>query len=290
MTQRINTIPQLAPRATDAHKGDFGKVLIVGGSRGMIGAPSLAANAALRSGAGLVRVAIPETIQLTVAQLTPCATTIPLEDDEGLISRRALNDIFNALEDNDTLALGPGLGQSNELAEIVQTVVSQCKKPLVIDADGLNNLAAAGGISLDLGSRAVLTPHPGEMRRLWRAYFREEIPTNRTEQAEKLAQHTGAIVVLKGAGTVVTDGKSTYINETGNPGMATGGTGDVLTGCIAALLARQGDGAVTALDAAVLGVYVHGRAGDLAGAAMGQTALIATDLLDWLVQAWKILE
>ena len=288
MTQKITTIPRLTPRPADAHKGDFGKVLIVGGSRGMIGAPSLTANAALRSGAGLVRVAIPETIQLTVAQLTPCATSIPLaEDEQGCLSHQALNDILNALEDNNVLALGPGLGQPNELAELVLAVVTQCDKPMVIDADGLNNLAAVGGKALELGSSAVLTPHPGEMQRLWRACLREEIPAQRTAQAEKLAQYTGSVIVLKGANTVVTDGQSTYINETGNPGMASGGTGDVLTGIIAALLARQGNGAMTTLEAAVLGVYIHGRAGDLAAAVMGQTSLIATDLLDWLVQAWE---
>ena len=291
MSQRITTIPKLTPRTAQAHKGDFGKVLIVGGSRGMVGAPSLAANAALRSGAGLVRVAVPQTIQLTVAQLTPCATTIPLaEDNKGFLSRHALNDILNALEDNDVLALGPGLGQTNELTELVPTVINQCDKPMIIDADGLNNLAAVGSNAWKLGPNTVLTPHPGEMRRLWQGCFREEMPADRTEQAEKLARRTHTVVVLKGAGTVVTDGKSTYINETGNPGMATGGTGDVLTGCIAALSARQGTAAMSVLDAAILAVYVHGRAGDLAAAVMGQTALIAADLIDRLCQAWQMLE
>ena len=135
MTEKITTIPQLKPRAVDSHKGMYGKVLVVGGSRGMIGAPSLAGNAALRSGAGLVRMAAPGSIQLSIAQITPCATTIPLaEDDKGKISRAAVREILGALEDNDSGALGPGMGQSVELQEVMKEVVGQCQKPMVIDA------------------------------------------------------------------------------------------------------------------------------------------------------------
>jgi len=276
----------LPPRAEDAHKGQFGRVLIVGGSRGMVGAPALTANAALRSGAGLVRMAVPKSIQLTTAGLTPCATSIPLaEDEKGLISSNAIHDILNALDENDSLALGPGLGQSGDLQLLVETIVKQYQKPLIIDADGLNNLTAIVGEDLQLTANTILTPHPGEMTRLWRAWFREELPGDRTEQAEKLAQRCGAVVVLKGAGTVVADGKRTYINETGNPGMATGGSGDVLTGCIAALTANKTAG-FDALTAAISSVYIHGRAGDLAAAVMTKTALTATDIIDFLGDAW----
>lgn len=286
MSERITEIPKLPPRADDAHKGRFGRVLIVGGSRGMIGAPALTANAALRSGAGLVRIAVPESVQLTTAGLTPCAISIPLaEDEKGLISSRATHDILNAMDESDSLAFGPGLGQSNDLQLVVETIVKQYKKPLIIDADGLNNLTAIAGEDLQLTANTILTPHPGEMARLWRAWFREEQPGDRTEQAEKLSQRCGAVVVLKGAGTVVTDGERTYVNETGNPGMATGGSGDVLTGCIAALTANKEAGFDT-LTAAISGVYIHGRAGDLAAAVLTETALTATDIIEFLSDAW----
>ena len=286
MAEIITTIPQLKPRAVDAHKGFYGKVLVVGGSRGMIGAPSLAGNAALRSGAGLVRVATPGSIQLSVAQITPCATSISLaEDEKGLISRAAVGEILGALDDNDSVALGPGMGQSVALQEVMKEVVGRCHKPMVIDADGLNNLVGLVGGGLQLPENTVLTPHPGEMKRLWRAYFREGLPVERVEQAEKLAERVGAVVVLKGAGTVVTDGARTYVNETGNPGMATGGMGDVLTGVIGALLANGAD-KLSALNASILGVYVHGRAGDQAAAVQGEVALMASDLLDWLGDGW----
>jgi len=285
MAKRITEIPERPARVSDAHKGTFGKVLVVGGSRGMIGAPALAANAALRSGAGLVRVVTVRSIQLAVAQLAPCATTIPLaEDEQGLLGQGAVHEILNGLEDNDCLALGPGLGQSTELQGVVERIVGACKLPMVIDADGLNNLAALGQVQL--GGRTVLTPHPGEMGRLWQAQCRDEMPGERPEQAEKLAQQCGAVVVLKGAGTVVSDGQQTYVNSTGNPGMATGGTGDVLTGIIAALLADKA-AAFSALEAAILGVYVHGRAGDLAAGAKSQISLIASDLIDHLGEVWK---
>jgi len=278
----ITDIPQLPTRLRDGHKGDYGKILIIGGSRGMIGAPSLAAQAALRSGAGLVRIAVPESIQLSVAQLTPCATTIPLaEDEKGMLSRAGEVEISQALADIDVVALGPGLGLSNDLQGIVTKVVKDFVGPIVIDADGLNNLAAAG--VMQLTANTILTPHPGEMQRLWRACFREKLPEQRQEQAEKLALRCGAVVALKGAGTVITDGKKTYINTTGNPGMATGGSGDVLTGCIAAL-AGQG---LSALNASILGVYAHGYAGDLAAKELSETAMTANDIIEYLGRAWR---
>lgn len=292
MTKKITNIPKLSPRKQDSHKGHFGRVLIIGGCRGMMGAPALAANAAFRSGAGLVRLAVPQHIQLAAASLAPCATSIVLAGDEnGYISRSAIHEILHAMEDNDCVALGPGLGLTHDLQTVVETIICQWDKPLVIDADGLNNLAAVlagAGVPIKLPDKTVLTPHPGEMKRLWKAVFREDMPSDRTEQAETLAQRTGVVVALKGAGTVVTDGRQTYRNDTGNPGMATGGSGDVLTGIIAALLARQESaGPLSTLDAAILGVFAHGRAGDLAAAVMGQEALIASDLLDWLPEAWQ---
>ena len=291
MPQRITQIPQLPPRAPDTHKGDFGRILLVGGSRGMIGAPALAANAALRSGAGLVRLAVPRGIQPTVAALAPCATSLPLaENEKGLITRSATKEVLNALTDNDVLALGPGLGCSNDLHTLVDRVVRDSALPMVIDADGLNNLAASPGSDLVLFANTVLTPHPGEMRRLWPRWFpTEELPASRIEQAQSLSERSGAVIVLKGAGTVVTDGDNTYVNTTGNPGMATGGAGDVLTGCLAALLALCGTTNFSVLDAAILATYVHGLAGDIAAAELTQTAMTATDLIDSLPRAWATL-
>jgi len=289
MAEQVTQIPLLPQRHTAGHKGDFGKVLVIGGSRGMIGAPALVANAALRSGAGLVRMAVPESIQLTVASLAPCATSLPLDENEdGLISRLDVSDLLDMVEQNDAVAVGPGLGCSSDLQALGEVLLTECKKPIVVDADGLNNLADAGIKAIQACANKILTPHPGEMRRLWRACFAEEPPSQRITQAEKLAQRCHAVVVLKGAGTVVTNGQRTYLNATGNPGMASGGSGDVLTGCIGALLARQpAAGAFEPFEAAVLAVYVHGRCGDLAAAKLGQTSMIATDLIQYLPAAWR---
>jgi len=283
MTEEITQIPRLPARPRDAHKGLFGRILIIGGSRGMVGAPSLAGRAALRSGAGLVRIAVPASIQLTVASLVPCATTIPLaEDTMGRISGKAIPEILAAIEDNDIIAIGPGLAQSNELQGLLEGIIRQGEKPVVLDADGLNNLAALWHEKIQLPAKTILTPHPGEMKRLWAAILREPVPLERRQQAETLARKLQAVVVLKGVGTVITDGKRTYINTTGNPGMATGGTGDVLTGCIAGVLGQG----LAPFETAVLGVYVHGRAGDLTAAERSEIALTAEDVIDFLPPAW----
>ncbi len=281
--QLIETIPKLKPRLADAHKGDFGKVLIVAGSLGMSGAAALAGRSALRGGAGLVRVATPKSILPIVASIEPSYTMIPLpEDDAGRISAQAAAQILNAAADNDATAFGPGVGVSTDLRAILERFIEQDGLNLVIDADGLNNLAALADWPQKLKANLILTPHPGEMKRLWPALIREPMPQERQDQAVKFARRTKAVVVLKGAGTVVTDGERVYTNKTGNPGMATAGAGDVLTGIITALVAHG----LSSLDAAILGVYVHGRAGDIAAEALTQTSLIATDIIDHLPQAW----
>jgi NAD(P)H-hydrate epimerase len=278
--QRITDVPRLPERPSDGHKGTFGKVLIVGGSRGFSGAPALSAKAALRSGAGLVRVAAPASIQPIVAALDPCYTTVELpEDRQGQISESAIPQILKQADENDVIAFGPGVGTGRGAEHVLLTLLAINDLPLVIDADGLNVLAALKGPGNWLRHKrasVILTPHPGEMKRLWGGLFRESLPSDRIEQAVRLAQHADCIVVLKGAGTVVTDGRCVYVNTTGNPGMATAGAGDVLTGVIAAL---WGQG-LAPLDAAVLGVYAHGLAGDRAAEAFGQIGLIATDIID----------
>lgn len=279
----IETVPKLKPRPVNAHKGDFGKVCIIAGSVGFSGAAALAGKAALRSGAGLVRVAVPKSILPIVASIEPSYTTIPLDDDSaGRISKKALNTILDILPQNDCFAIGCGIGVSSALGVILEALIKQENLKLVIDADGLNNLSKIQNWQNGLKAKIILTPHPGEMKRLWPSVMRDALPPDRTCQAVQLAQKTASIVVLKGAGTIVTDGRSLYVNKTGNPGMATAGTGDVLTGCIAALLGQK----LELLDAAILGVFIHGLAGDIAAQRLGQVSLIATDIIDSLGQAF----
>jgi NAD(P)H-hydrate epimerase len=279
----ISDIPRLEPRRAEAHKGDFGKICIVAGSMGMSGAAAIAGRAALRAGAGLVRVATPGSVLPIVASVEPSFTTIPLaEDGAGRISAKAMSAVLDAAGDNNVLAFGPGVGVSSELRRVLEALLKQEGLRLVVDADGLNNLAKMKNWTSWLRAELILTPHPGEMKRLWEGLFREELPGERQEQAGRLSERTKSVVVLKGAGTVVTDGQRVYVNQTGNPGMATAGSGDVLTGIIAAL-AGQGLGN---FDAAVLGVHVHGLAGDIAAQKFGQVSLMTTDIIDCLPEAF----
>ncbi len=280
----VREVPKLPPRPVEGHKGTFGRVLVVAGSIGMTGAAALVGRAALRAGAGLVRVATSKSALPIVAAIEPSYTTLPLpEDAAGRASSKAINAILNAAEENDVVAIGPGLGQSTGLRSVVETLIQQEGLRLLIDGDGLNNLSRLSGWPKKRKADLVLTPHPGEMKRLWSGLFREEMPRDRQQTATQVAQLTYTTVVLKGAGTVVTDSERLYVNTTGNPGMGTAGAGDVLTG-IASALMGQG---LSNFDAAVLGVYVHGLAGDIAAAQLGQVSLIATDLIDALPQAFQ---
>jgi hydroxyethylthiazole kinase-like uncharacterized protein yjeF len=272
-------------RAPDSHKGLYGHVLVVGGSRGKIGAPALTARGALRSGAGLVTVAPPVSCWPLVASFTAEAMTDPLpETAAGTIAEDALEHVlaFGA----SVIAVGPGLGRSPSTTEFVRHLVTRSRVPLVIDADALN--ALAGHVDL-LRSRVatdvIVTPHPGEMARLTGLSI-PDVQRARLSIARSFAESYGVHVVLKGHRTVVaTPTGDAFINSTGNPGMATAGTGDVLTGVIAAWLASG----QPALDAAILGVYLHGSAGDLAAARHGQIGLIATDVIDHLGLAVRAL-
>lgn len=280
----IKKIPKLKPRARDTHKGDFGRVCIIAGSIGMSGAAALAGRAALRAGAGLVRVATPKSVLPIVASIEPSFTTIPLpEDNEGRITANAINTILNLIPDNDCVAFGPGLGVTQDVHSVLKRLLEQKGLRLIIDADGLNNLSKINGWPDHAKADLILTPHPGEMKRLWAGLFRTPLPADRRSQAVTLANKTRTTVVLKGAGTVVTDGEKVYINNTGNPGMATAGAGDVLTGVITALIGQG----LSNFDAAVLGVYVHGLAGDIAAKKTGQISLIATDIIEALPEAFK---
>ncbi len=281
--KRITAIPKLLSRKKDAHKGDFGKVCIVAGSIGMTGAAAIAGRSTLRSGAGLVRVATAKSALPIIAAIEPCFTSIPLDEDgAGRIAGKAIGKILKIIPENDVIAFGPGLGVSSGLQDILRTLLARDDLRFVIDADGLNNLTKIKDFHAVRKADLILTPHPGEMARLWKSIFRDPMPEDRAKTASQFAQKTGAVIVLKGAGTVVTDGQKLYVNKTGNPGMATAGSGDVLTGVIAAL-AGQG---LNSFDAAVLGVYIHGLAGDIAAKVLGQVAMIATDIAEALPKAF----
>lgn len=281
--QTITQIPKLQPRKADAHKGDFGKVLIVAGSVGMTGAAAIAGRAALRAGAGLVRVAVPQSILPIVAAVEPCFTTAALADDtKGCISSRAIGTVLAQAAQNDVVAFGPGVGIARGVKSVLEALLARDGLRLVIDADGLNNLAKIKDWPAANRTNLILTPHPGEMKRLWQGLFRETMPEDRIEITGQFAEKTRTIVCLKGAGTVVTDGQKAYVNTTGNPGMATAGSGDVLTGVITALCGQGLDN----FNAAVLGVYIHGLAGDIAAQKLGQISIMATDILDALPDAF----
>ena len=286
--QRIRSAPKLPRRNPDGHKGTYGHVLVVGGSRGMIGAVALAANAALRGGAGMVTFAAPHTVQLAIAPLCPCATSVPLAcKADGQLAADSVRQTLQWAQQCDVLAVGPGLAVGAVQKNLLLAVLEQAR-PAVIDADALNNLAALKGWPALRRCALVLTPHPGEFARLTSKTV-EAVQAGREEAALAAAGDWAAqgpkdlplVLVLKGHGTVVTDGRRIYLNATGNPGMATGGTGDVLTGLTAALIGQG----LTPFDAACLAVHCHGRAGDLAAKTLGEVSLTAWDLLDYLPAA-----
>jgi ADP-dependent NAD(P)H-hydrate dehydratase len=280
-------VPPLPPRPPDGHKGTFGRVLIIAGSRGMSGAACLAGVAALRGGAGLVSVACPAGVQSIIAGYEPGYLTIGLPDGkDGQFDIAALDQISQVTAGNDSVAIGPGLGTSDDVAAVVRRVFADLSCPLVVDADGLNVLASdfrnGNWESRQHAGRRILTPHPGEFARLT-GLTSSEIDLRRTEVAKSFAAANQVILVLKGPGTVVSDGERVYVNSTGNSGMATGGSGDVLSGLTAALLASGGD----PFEMTTLAVYLHGLAGDLAAAEMSQPGMIASDMPRFIGEAWK---
>ncbi|MGD0599185.1 MAG: NAD(P)H-hydrate dehydratase, partial [Terriglobales bacterium] len=287
---------QLAPRARDANKGSYGHVLVIGGSLGKAGAAAMAGFSALRAGAGLSTVATPKSVLATVAAFHPELMTEPLpETAAGTISLRALGPGLNSLLERKTLAIGPGISRNPETADFVRTIVQAAEKSsvgnlvgdsivnLVVDADALNAFEGAAEKLNGRGRTVVITPHPGEMSRLTGLSI-AEIQAHRLEIARDFAREHELIVVLKGHRTLIAapDG-AVWVNPTGNPGMATGGTGDILTGMVAGLIAQHPQ---QALEATALAVYLHGLAGDLASESVGENSLVATDLVRFLPQAF----
>jgi NAD(P)H-hydrate epimerase len=262
--KHVRRLPELPPRRSDAHKGDFGRVLVVAGSREMVGAAVLCARAATRSGAGLVRVALPP-------ELVPL---LPLAVPEATTCERRVPQLRRQLAEADAVVIGPGLSTAATTRTHVQTVLDHAAVPVVLDADALNVLAP---LAERLASRAplLLTPHPGEAARLL-GTTSKAVQRDRPAAVEQLCRKSGAVTVLKGEGTLVCDGERLFKNRTGNPGMATGGSGDVLGGLLAALLARGLD----PFDAACLAVCTHGAAGDRVCRDLGVSGLVASDLCD----------
>ena len=274
----------IEPRTADSHKGDFGRVTVIAGSVGKIGAAYLAGMGALRSGAGLVTVATPAGCLPIVAPMAPELMTEPLADGGGSVAASAIERVLELAQ--DVIACGPGLGRTRAASDFVRALVDRATVPLVLDADALTLLAEEPGRLVGKDDRdVIITPHPGEMARLTGSSV-DEVQANRLDVAADFATTHRVYVVLKGHRTVIaTPTGRVFINPTGNPGMATAGTGDILTGMIAAWLAQLLD----AEAACRLGVFLHGAAGDLAEAERGQVTMTATDLLERLGAALNTL-
>jgi NAD(P)H-hydrate epimerase len=255
----------------------FGRVLVVGGNASMIGAPVLTGTSALRSGAGLVQIAVPKSTLLACLSITPELIGLGLGKSTGT------DKLLEAAEKADAVVIGPGLGQSREAQERLSGIV-RMDKPMVVDADGLNILSLGKRWPTYFKAHAVLTPHPGEMSRLGKLLGRTEVPTDeqgRIDIAVEAANTFGQTIVLKGRGTVVTNGHGVYINPTGDSSLSKAGTGDVLSGIIGTLLAQKMD----PFQAACAGVWLHGKAGEIAGQRVGMRCVLAREVIDALPQA-----
>lgn len=279
---------QLLHRKINSHKGDFGHIFIIGGSAVFSGAAVLCSLAAMRTGAGLVTLGIPEDSNSAIIKIKPKEVmTFPLpQTKEGSLSFRAYKKINDFLKNIDVLVIGPGLTQNKSTQRLVRKIIANIGTPAVIDADGLN--ALVGHLNLLRNTQypirnTILTPHPGEMARLLGISIKK-VQNNRKDIAEKFAKDHNLTVVLKGHNTVVADYRGNcYINKTGNPGMGTAGSGDVLTGMVAALLGQG----LTAFNAAKYAVYLHGLAGDLAARKKTQLGMIASDIIEKIPEAIK---
>lgn len=310
----------VSERPKHSHKGDYGHVLVVAGARGKTGAAFLAAKTCLRAGAGLVTLGVPESLMDVFQGRVTEEMTLPLPDrGDGTLSSRAADTILRFLaEKADVLCIGPGIGISSETGKLMADVILSSRAPLVVDADGINSLSEAGGkgkgameILKKVHSPVILTPHPGEMARLLRGArdkeqgarkseaagfpprrvasgdsLRDEIERDRINTAVNFAGEAGTYLILKGVPTIVAEPEGrAFINSTGNPGMATAGAGDVLTGMVCSFLAQGLD----PLNASLLGVFMHGLAGDLAAREKGMHSLIASDIIDALPAAFKVI-
>ncbi len=275
-------------RERDAHKGTFGTVLIISGSSSMRGAAVFAVLGALKSGAGVVRLASVGKCIDTVSILAPEATFIELESDDNGFMRcggKTKEILYDAVKKADSVVIGSGMGVTDDTMEILRFVVQNAETPVIIDADGINCISKDIEILMDKKSEVIITPHPGEMARLLKCNS-EMINENRIMVAEKYAEQYGITVVLKGAGTIISDRCRTSANHTGNAGMSKGGSGDILSGIIGSAVAQG----IPPYDAACAGVYMHGLAGDAAAEKLGQEAMLPRDIISCLSDAFRILK
>lgn len=281
MIRRLNhelVLSLLPDRNPWGHKGNFGKLLLLCGSRGYTGAAFFAAMGALRSGAGLVFLGVPESIYGIEAVKLNEPVIFPLPDAGGRLSADAVPEILTRLPQMDAVLVGPGLGQSEGTLAVVRAVLEKAECPVVVDADGINVLSAHRDLLRGRKSPTILTPHDGEFARLGGV-----IGEDRMAAAAALAEELGCVVLLKGHETCITDGTDGFLNPTGNPGMAVGGSGDVLAGVITALLGAG----LLPLEAAACGAWLHGAAGDRCAAELGQYGMLPTDMLSALPRLMK---
>ncbi|MBC8548856.1 MAG: NAD(P)H-hydrate dehydratase, partial [Candidatus Brocadiales bacterium] len=272
---KIKSLPELNSRKNNTHKGSYGRVLVLAGSPGLTGAAYLCSKAALRSGSGIVTLGVPESLNPVMEVKLTCVMTRPLpETKASTLSKKARSEIIKLCESHDVVALGPGLSQEPETRELILWLIKNIDRDMVIDADGLNALSDNVKILHKIKKHAVLTPHPGEMSRLTGLSSAKDVQKERLNTAKqfvksiqkKLSNEKRLTLVLKGDKTIVAESGKVYINRTGNPGMATAGAGDVLTGIIASLIGQGYD----VFDASQLGVYIHGLAGDIAANKKGE--------------------
>ena len=281
MIRRLNhelVLSLLPDRNPWGHKGNFGKLLLLCGSRGYTGAAFFAAMGALRAGAGLVFLGVPESIYGIEAVKLNEPVIFPLPDAGGRLSADAVPEILTRLPQMDAVLVGPGLGQSEGTLAVVRVVLEKAECPVVVDADGINVLSAHRDLLRGRKLPTILTPHDGEFARLGGV-----IGEDRMAAAAALAEELGCVVLLKGHETCITDGTDGYLNPTGNPGMAVGGSGDVLAGVITALLGAE----LPPLEAAACGAWLHGAAGDRCAAELGQYGMLPTDMLSALPRLMK---
>ena len=270
-------------RPDDSNKGTLGSLLCICGSYGMAGAAIMAGKAALRCGIGLLKIAVPKSIYPVCATNILESVYYPLEEtSNGVISSKNTDFLLEMCEKSSAVVIGCGLSVCDDTKNFLQSVITNCKKPLVIDADALNCICNKPEILKNLKAPAIITPHPGEMARLLHS-TPKTVNSNRENTAIDFAKKFGVVTVLKGAGTIIAspDGE-VYINHTGNSGMATGGSGDVLSGIIGSLLAQG----ASPINAAAAGVFLHGTIGDLAAEKLGKISMLPTDMIDMIPTAY----
>ncbi len=276
-------LPLLPPRKLYSHKGTYGRVLVIAGSAGMMGSGSMTSLSCLRSGCGVVLWALPKALNVIGEAQNPEVMTLPIPDTpSGAPSMEAREILVEAARETDCVVLGPGLPVAGDTGELMRLLIPEIFPPLILDGGAFSAIGTEYMIIRKRQSPTIITPHPGEMSRIT-GRTTAQIQEKRSDFAVKYAKHSGAIVALKGHGTVVTDGQEIYINESGNPALSTAGSGDVLCGVIASLVGQG----IPPFEAAKLGVYLHGLAGDLAAREIGDRGVIARDVITRLPLAFK---